>query len=423
MKFVHFADLHLGYEQYNQSWRAEDFASAFKRAAEFAVMEGVDFAIIAGDLFHRSVPNPKTLNDVIEVLKIFKSHGIPVFAIEGNHDKSIREMSAYHLLESLELLNVLGLRKERVEGDLVTSERVENLYLVKGVFKDLEIIGDRHRTKWQVEKILPYLKGGENSILVLHQTVKEAVDFDMNIAWDLTIDQLPPAKYYAMGHIHLHRDLKVGDTFLVYPGSIERYDAREASHFIIYRDKLEIREGEKKGFYLVEDFKPRFIAVETRDLYNIFVEDDGRERLEKKLLEALAHVKGEGIGIIKLSCNENVDQRRLSDLATKRIKYAEISFRRKDFGEIPEAKPEKEFFTDFELKLLEILKEDDESSLKSAVELVKEYYGIKDQKKAFKDVEGTVKTVPREEIKLSRAQNVEEKERKEKKFKTLLDFI
>lgn len=413
MKFAHFADLHLGYEQYNQSWRAEDFALAFRRAAEMALAEGVDFAVISGDLFHKSVPSPKTLNDAIEVLKLFKAKNVPVFAVEGNHDKSIREMSAYHLLESLELLNVLGLRKERVEGDFLTSVRAENLYIVKGVFKDLEIVGDRHRTKWQLEKILPYLKPEGKAILVLHQTVKEAVDIDLNIAWDLTISQLPEADYYAMGHVHLRRGVKVGNSFLAYPGSIERYDAREASHFIHYGERLEIREGEKKGFYVVEDFKPRFVAVETRDLYNVSVEDERREELEKKFLSALECVKESGIVIAKLYCNENLDSKRLSDLALKKARYAEISFKRRIAEEIAEAKPEREFFSDFELKLLEMLKEEDEISLKNALELVKEHYGLQDKKGERQEIQEVAKL---EERKF-------EKGEKGKKFKTLFDFV
>ncbi|MCS7143928.1 MAG: exonuclease SbcCD subunit D [Archaeoglobaceae archaeon] len=425
MKFAHLADLHLGYEQYNQSWRAEDFASAFKRSAELALLEGVDFVIIAGDLFHRSVPSPKTLNDAIEVLKIFKSRNIPVFAVEGNHDKSIREMSAYHLLESLELLNVLGLRKDRIENDFITSVRLDNIYMTKGVFKDIEIIGDRHRTKWQIEKVLPYLKSDRDAILVLHQTVKEAVDIDMNIAWDLTIEQLPEAKYYAMGHIHLRRDLKIGNAFLAYPGSIERYDAREASHFISYGEKLDIREGDKKGFYIVEDFKPRFVAIETRDLYNISIEDEKKDGVENKFLSALEVVKKSGILIAKLLCGENVDPRKLNEIALKRVRYAEISFKRKDLGEIPEAKPEREFFTDFELKLLEILKEDDELSLRSAIELLREYYGLTDQTKTAKveieDRKEIKEESRKEDLKITPEKRFEE--RKDRKFKTLLDFV
>lgn len=418
MKFAHFADLHLGYEQYNQSWRADDFAAAFRKAAEMAIAEGVEFVIISGDLFHRSVPNPKTLNDAIDVLKLFKTRKIPVFAVEGNHDKSVREMSAYHLLESLELLNVLGLRRERVEEDFVTSMRAENLYITKGVFRDVEIVGDRHRTKWQLEKILPHLKGEGKTILVLHQTVKEAVDVDLNIAWDLTADQLPPAEYYAMGHVHLRREMRVGNAFLAYPGSIERYDAREASHFIHFGERLERREGERKGFYIVEDFRPKFVAVETRDLYSISVEDEKGEGLERKFLSALELVKESGIVVAKLYCGENVDQKKFSDMALERAKYAEISFRRKDIGEIVEAKPEREFFTDFELKLLEILKEDDEISIKSALKLVREHYSLDVRKDEMDREAGKAEGEPLQE-------KVPEKkvEEKGRKLKTLLDFV
>ncbi len=418
MKFAHFADLHLGYEQYNQSWRADDFAAAFRKAAEIAIAEGVEFVIIAGDLFHRSVPNPKTLSDAIEVLKLFRARKIPVFAVEGNHDKSIREMSAYHLLESLELLNVLGLRRERVEGDFVTSQRVENVYITKGVFRDVEILGDRHRTKWQLEKTLPHLQGEGKTILVLHQTVKEAVDVDLNIAWDLTVAQLPPAYYYAMGHVHHRREMKVGNAFLAYPGSIERYDAREASHFIHFGERFELREGERKGFYIVEDFRPKFVAVETRDLYSISVEDEKGEGLERKFLSALELVKESGIVVAKLYCGENLDQKKFGDMALKRAKYAEVSFRRRDIGEITEAKPEREFFTDFELKLLEILKEDDEISLKSALKLVREHYSL-DLRKDERDWgagkaggEPLQEKVPEKKV-----------EERGRKLKTLLDFV
>ena len=185
MRFAHLADIHLGYEQYNQLWRAEDFAKAFRLAVERSLEENVDFAIIAGDLFHRSLPNPRTIKDAIDTLSLFKKEGIPVFAVEGNHDKTSRDISAYHLLESLGLLHVLGLRKNPVDGEYVRSVRIQNVYLVKGVYEDVEILGDRHRSKWQLEKVLPILKPeSDKSVLVLHQAVKEVVDIELDMAFE-----------------------------------------------------------------------------------------------------------------------------------------------------------------------------------------------------------------------------------------------
>ncbi|MEM3477579.1 MAG: exonuclease SbcCD subunit D [Archaeoglobaceae archaeon] len=413
MKFAHFADLHLGYEQYNLPWRAEDFATAFKNAVKIAISEKVDFAIIAGDLFHRSVPNPKTLNDAIEALSAFKENGIPVFAVEGNHDKSIREMSAYNLLENLGLLNVLGFRRERVESDNVTSVKVENVYLVKGVYKDVEIVGDKHRTKWQLEKFLPLMKPEGKSILVLHQSVKEVVDF-LDISWDLTIDQLPEAKYYALGHVHMHRERKIGDAYLVYPGSIERYDSREASSFFFYKDRLEVKNGESKGFCIVENFKPRFVEVETRDLYAISIDAEKRMEAEKKFFEVLNKLNSSAIAVVKIMCSEHMDSKKILELALSRLRHAEINFKRREIEEISRFVSENEFFSDFEMKLLDILREEDETSIKSALDFIKERFSI-DEVKREAQIAGDK----------DRASEGKKEEKKEvgKKVKTLLDFI
>lgn len=413
MKFAHLADIHLGYEQYNLDWRAQDFANAFKKAVEIAVSEKVDFAIISGDLFHRSVPNPKSISDAIEALRKFKEREIPVFAVEGNHDKSIKEMSVYHLLENLGLLNVLGFRRERVEGDYVTSVRVENVYLVKGVYKDLEIVGEKHRTKWQLEKVLPYLKIEGKGILVLHQAVKEVVDVDVEMSWDITIDQLPEADYYALGHVHLHRVKKIDGSYLVYPGSIERYDSREASKFLFYGDKLEVRQGENKGFCIVEDIKPKFLTIDTRDFYAVSIDSEKRSEVEKKFLEIIKDLKSSGIAVMKITSAESIDSKKLLEIALKHIKHAEINFRRKEVEEIANFETEREFFTDFEVKLLEILKEEDETNIRSAIELIKEYFSIGDKAKVTK---------------ATFSENKEDRKMKEdrkeaKSFKTLLDFI
>lgn len=379
MRFAHLADIHLGHEQYHQSWRADDYARAFREAVEKAVTENVDFAIIAGDIFNRSVPNPKAIKDAIDTLSIFKENNIPVFAVEGNHDKTIREVSIYDLLESLGLLHVLGLRKKRVESDYVKSESLEGVYLVKGIFDGVEIVGDMYRTSWQLKKILPYLKAeSDECILILHQSVKEVVDVGVDTSYELTLSELPSASYYAMGHIHAANVYEFDGKYLVYPGSIERYDAKEASLSITYTDRLYEKEGPKKGFYVVEDFVPRFVEVESRNIVTAYIEASSGDEAEDKILEVLSRIDAEDIFLANITSKAHIDAARLNEIASNRARYARVNYKpfRTSFEEI-KVKEESEFFTDFELQLLEYLRGGlEESELQAVVQVVREHFGL-----------------------------------------------
>ena len=61
MKFVHAADIHLGYRQYNHPERFKDFGVAFQKIVNCAVEENVKACLITGDLFHKSSVDPSTL--------------------------------------------------------------------------------------------------------------------------------------------------------------------------------------------------------------------------------------------------------------------------------------------------------------------------------------------------------------------------
>jgi DNA repair exonuclease SbcCD nuclease subunit len=86
-RFLHLADVHLGFDRYDCKERTQDFFYAFNDAIEkYALAEPVDFVLIAGDLFeHRNI-QPVTLNQAQYCLKELQKAGIPVLAIEGNHD-------------------------------------------------------------------------------------------------------------------------------------------------------------------------------------------------------------------------------------------------------------------------------------------------------------------------------------------------
>lgn len=86
-RFLHLADVHLGFDRYDSKERTQDFFYAFNDAIEkYALAEQVDFVLIAGDLFEHRNLQPATLNQAQYCLKQLKQAGIPVLAIEGNHD-------------------------------------------------------------------------------------------------------------------------------------------------------------------------------------------------------------------------------------------------------------------------------------------------------------------------------------------------
>jgi DNA repair protein SbcD/Mre11 len=86
-RFLHLADVHLGYSKYDSSERTLDFFRAFQDALDrYAIEEQVDFVLIAGDLFEQRQILPAVLNQAQICLEKLAAANIPVLAIEGNHD-------------------------------------------------------------------------------------------------------------------------------------------------------------------------------------------------------------------------------------------------------------------------------------------------------------------------------------------------
>lgn len=86
-RFLHLADVHLGYSKYDSSERTLDFFRSFQDALDrYAIQEQVDFVLIAGDLFEQRQILPAVLNQAQICLEQLATANIPVLAIEGNHD-------------------------------------------------------------------------------------------------------------------------------------------------------------------------------------------------------------------------------------------------------------------------------------------------------------------------------------------------
>ena len=79
--FVHLADIHLGYQQYQSEERLKDFSRVFRQAIDDAIEKQVDFVLIAGDLFHKAAINPITLLQAKKPLSQLREANIPAIAI------------------------------------------------------------------------------------------------------------------------------------------------------------------------------------------------------------------------------------------------------------------------------------------------------------------------------------------------------
>jgi len=85
-RFMHIADVHLGYTQYGLAERSDDFKDAFLWAMDEAVRQRVDFVLLAGDLFHKRAIGALTLNQAFAGLRKLQNAEIPCIAVEGNHE-------------------------------------------------------------------------------------------------------------------------------------------------------------------------------------------------------------------------------------------------------------------------------------------------------------------------------------------------
>ena len=90
IRFVHLADVHLGFRQYGLSERAADFTRAFEGAIDYCLRAAPDFVIIAGDLFDSKTIEPSTYAAADIALERLARAGIPVVANEGNHERWFR---------------------------------------------------------------------------------------------------------------------------------------------------------------------------------------------------------------------------------------------------------------------------------------------------------------------------------------------
>jgi DNA repair exonuclease SbcCD nuclease subunit len=232
MKIYHTADIHLGRRRLDGRLLDDDIVAAFRFIAEEAVHEKSDVFIIAGDLFDRPQVEPPHLRQAQEVLLLLKQAGIPVIAIEGNHDKQFVNTDAptwVRFLAEDDLLILLrpefhaeGVRLSEWNAESRTGAWVE----IGGVrFVGAGYLGAATPNK--VRQIIDQMPTGKMQVLLLHA----GPEYFVGEGGGFSTDDLQMLEdrvcYLALGHIH--KPMIYGG-WACNPGSPENCDLREAGY-------------------------------------------------------------------------------------------------------------------------------------------------------------------------------------------------
>lgn len=228
IKFVHIADVHLGYRQYGSDARLIDFAQAFYNAMNFAISKKVDFIIIAGDLFHkRSEMDPVTLTQATKVLELAKKAEIPVIGVEGNHDSTYfkESFSWMDYLAGNDLF--INLKPSFEDGIVVEEWNGKN-----GAFVDLDgvrIYGMKYYgslTSRILEDYKKEIRKKDFTIFTAHAGIEGYMNIYGCVPSSVLHGFERKVDYVALGHIHKSF---VEKDFIFNPGSLENCDITEVN--------------------------------------------------------------------------------------------------------------------------------------------------------------------------------------------------
>lgn len=309
IRILHWADLHLGVENYGRvdpatglSSRVRDFLDRLDEVVNFALQEKVDVVAFAGDAFRDRHPDPTYQRDFARRIRQMAAAGIAVVLVAGNHDlpnMPVRATSV-DIFRALEVKNVyvsarteevlrLSLRRKRelqvatfpypLRSRLLLSDEVRRKplreqedFLRAQIARNLTCLAE------QVDLNIP-------AVLVGHLLVQGA---ELGSEQRMTLGVQPEAMLGAvahpaydavlLGHVHRAQVLRSESPPVLYAGSLDRVDFGE--------------EGEEKGFFLVEigegpaGSRPvhyRFIPVHARPFLTISVDARRGEPMERAL--------------------------------------------------------------------------------------------------------------------------------------------
>lgn len=293
VRILHFADLHLGVENYGRIdpqtglfSRLTDFLRSLDQIVDHALEQEIDLVIFAGDAYKSRDPSPTYQREFARRVQRLSAAGVPTVLVIGNHDTPnvLGRANAVEIFATLEVENVIVAKRpathclETQSGpvQVVTLPWVvRSTLLAREEYKNLNLEEINALIPEKIESIIAAevkeLDPAVPTVLAAHGSVfgatygsERSVMLGQEVILPRSIVTNPAFDYVALGHIHQHQVISEKPP-VVYAGSIERIDFGE--------------EKEDKGFVVAEIEKGRatyeFVKLAARPFVTVKVEAKG----------------------------------------------------------------------------------------------------------------------------------------------------
>jgi len=203
---IYTSDWHLGKRQYGLKHREQDRYKAAWHVLKKAVQTGAVAVLNGGDILDVTRPTSRAVNELRKMHKYLRENGLPMYLVQGNHDKTSPPW--FDLFLEDEPKQTSGLV-------LLEQEKVN----IPGT--GLSVYGV---PEMPVDKLVEHLESDEApcaNILLTHVMVRDWIGFKSPSA--LELKDLPDGKYQqaVIGDVHKTEMCRIGKTMCISPGSIE----------------------------------------------------------------------------------------------------------------------------------------------------------------------------------------------------------
>lgn len=328
VRILHFADLHLGVENYGRidaatglHSRLLDFLRSFDELVAYALDDHVDLVLFGGDAYKNRDPSPTHQREFASRIHRLTQAGIPVFLLAGNHDLPGAAGRA-NTLDIFSTLEVPGVWVGRTLSTHVipTASGEVQVIAVPWLTRTFLLRNEQHRNRplrevddqavtelgrllsAEADRLnpkLPTVVAVHGSVMGASYGSERSVMLGQELILPRAILRNPAFDYVALGHIHRRQQLE-GSPLTVYSGSVDRVDFGE--------------EAEQKGFVIAEvrrgEASHQFVPLRgTRRFVTVDVVAEGDDPTAE-VVRALARQDLTG-AIVKLIIHTSADKNRL----------------------------------------------------------------------------------------------------------------